>query len=126
MAAPLHAPIFTEYVKTAQTPFRKVTKFRFDLRRPEVGLRFLGCLGQRGAHGNFQPLSENSTIMSQPSFANELANLRRTFARVYAAGRESRDLPPEQQRAHRRKVIQSAMNDLEHFAMVEVERGPGR
>jgi hypothetical protein len=57
----------------------------------------------------------------QWSFANELANLRRTFSRVYASGQESRDLPPEQRRAHRRKAIQSAMNDLEHFTMVEVE-----
>jgi hypothetical protein len=63
--------------------------------------------------------------MSQRSFAYELANLRRTFARVYAAGQESRDLPPEQRRTHRRKVIQRAMNDLEHFTMVGVERGAG-
>lgn len=62
--------------------------------------------------------------MSQRSFASERANLRRTFARVYAAGQNSRDLPPEQQGAHRRKAIQSAMNDLEHFMMVEVEEDP--
>lgn len=62
--------------------------------------------------------------MSQPSFANERANLRRTFSRVYAAGQNSRDLSPEQQRAHRRKAIQSAMNDLEHFTMEEMATNP--
>ena len=64
--------------------------------------------------------------MSQPSFANERANLRRIFARVYAAGRNSRDLPPEQQGAHRRRAITSAMNDLEHFTMEEMAKGQAR
>jgi hypothetical protein len=64
--------------------------------------------------------------MSKRSFADEPANLRRTFSRVYAAGQKSRDLPPEEQGPHRRKTIQSAMNDLEHFTMQMVETNPKR
>jgi hypothetical protein len=53
-------------------------------------------------------------------FAEERTNMRRTFVEVYQAGRESVGLPRAEQRAHRRRTIQRAMNDLEHFTMQRI------
>jgi hypothetical protein len=50
-------------------------------------------------------------------FSDHLASFRQTLAKVYAAGMESAQLSPDERKVHRRKSIQSAMNDLEHFTM---------
>jgi hypothetical protein len=60
-------------------------------------------------------------MAQEMSFADERANLRRTFIRVYRAGRGSAGLRPREQATHLRRTIQTAMNDLEHFTMQHVD-----